>query len=328
MSMDKLLNTGHYNLEILSDLDQKSENYKKFSRSEATKSAYNSDLRKFTDWARKNDCAEIPATPTTIRRYITHMADIGRSTATISRTMTAIRQAHQLLGFASPTVHPDVTEVWRGIRRSTSATQRRAKALLLPDLKTIIDYMRPTFIGHRDSALLLIGWAGALRRSEIVALTREDCVYREEGLILTIRKSKTDQESLGYQIGIPWASQERYCPARRLQKWINLAQIESGPLFFAVGTSGKKFFCAIPEPRPLSDRMVNLILIRRAKRANLPITGYSGHSLRAGFITEAARVGTPESLIQLHTRHQSTHVMRSYIRQGSLFEDNPLATIL
>jgi integrase len=200
---------------------------------------------------------------------------------------------------------------------------------VLADLRRLVDAMRPTFLGRRDQALLLVGWAGALRRSEIVALDFEHVDFVEEGMVITIASSKTDQEGEGYKLGIPYAQDGRYCPVKKLEHWINLARIESGPLFFAVGTPGKnKFTTQVDDRRRLSDRMVNVIIKRRAKSAQVSSVGLSGHSLRAGFITTAASKEAPEHMIQLHTRHRSTASLREYIRDGNLFANNPLSALL
>lgn len=309
-------------------LDKRSKDFQQNSRSDATKSAYRNDWQSFSKWCTEHNLDFLPCEPSTVRRYITNLAEIGRATSTISRSMTSIRQAHQTMGFTSPTAHPDVIETWKGIKREIGTRKRRAKPLMLTDLKKVVDSTRPTMIGRRDVALILIGWAGALRRSELVALNREDLEFVTEGMIITISKSKTDQEREGYRIGIPLARDEKYCPTKRVQQWMTLAKIESGPIFFKIGMGGKKFHCLVENRKSLSPRMINLIIQRRMKRAGLDIVGYSGHSLRAGFVTSAAKAETPEALIQLHTRHKTSKVLREYIRDGSLFNSNPLSILI
>lgn len=257
------------------------------------------------------------------------MADLGRAVSTISRTITSIRQAHKMSSMETPTTSMEVSETWKGIKRSLGVAQKQAKALSFVDLKKTIDNTRPTFIGRRDATLMLVAWAGALRRSEIVNLDREDIEFVEEGMILTIRQSKSDQEKQGYRIGIPFAekSDEKYCPTIRLSNWIKLAGIISGPIFFKIGMQGRKFLCTIKNPKRLTPRMVNHILTRRLERSGISSTGYSAHSFRAGFCTTAAAKNVPEHVIQLHTRHLSAKMLRKYIREGSLFSANPLSVI-
>lgn len=309
-------------------LTQRSKHYQQKSRAESTKAAYKSDFDGFTFFCATHNRKALPASPETVSLYITHMADIGRATSTISRAMTSIRQAHELSRLPSPTIDPEVAETWKGIKREIGVSQKRAKPLMLDTLKKICERTRPTFIGRRDVAMLLVGWAAALRRSELVAMDREHIEFVPEGMIITIPRSKTDQEGETHRIGIPFAQEQRFCPTRRLRHWIELAGIESGPLFFSIGMPGKKFHADVSNRNRLGPRMVNLIIRRRMSRAGFDSKGYTGHSLRAGFVTTAAKSETPEALIQLHTRHKTTRVFRDYIRDGSLFNTNPLSVLL
>lgn len=314
----------------LSRLDDLSDVFLSASKSEATKAAYRLDWQSFTAWAAEHDLEPLPATPSTVRRWITHLAhDLSRAPATISRIMTSISQAHKILSLQSPTTAPEVVETFKGIKRTLGTAQNRAKPLMLSDLKTVVDSMRPTFLERRDTAMLLVGWSAALRRSEIVNLMFDDIDFVSEGMVVTIRASKTDQEKSGYRIGVPFARDERYCPTKRLKNWIDLAIITSGePLFFAVGGDGQKFHKSVNERRKICTRSLSDILKKRIRQAGLSEGGYSGHSLRAGFVTEAAKRETPEWMIQVHTRHRTTKVLRTYIREGSLFNSNPLSILL
>lgn len=312
----------------VSKLDDRSDQYKRKSRAESTKSSYASDWSLFCDWAIGLDLEVLPAEPATIRRYITHLADIGRTVSTIGRVMTAIRQKHQKHEFPIPTISHDVVETWKGIRRAKGIKQTKAKALMLPSLKMVLENTPSHMLGWRDSALIIVGWAAALRRSEIVALDREQIEFVPEGMIITIARSKTDQEGEGYLLGIPLAKDERYCPTRRLKSWIESARISSGPLFPKIGMAGKRDNHHFSNEKRLTPRMVNQIIKRRMDRAGLDSTGYSGHSLRAGFATTAIEAGMPEGLVQIHTRHKSVATLRDYVRRGSLFNANPLGGLL
>jgi integrase len=298
------------------------------SKAPATKRAYRSDYNTFTTWAEAKGLDSLPASGSTVANYITYMADEGRAPSTISRALTSISQAHKTLDMVSPTQSPEVANVYKGIRRTKGTAQRRAKPLVIAELKRLCDSMRPSFLGRRDKALILIGWAGALRRSELVALDLDDVDFVDEGMTISIASSKTDQEGAGYKLGIPFASDKQYCPVLKLKHWLDLAVIVRGPLFIALGTPGKKFHAEISEPRRLAASAVNTIIKRRLKQAGMNAAGYSGHSLRAGFITTAAAQSTPEYLIQAHTRHRSAKVLRGYMRDGSLFSSNPLSILL
>lgn len=312
----------------LPDLAKKAVEYLESSKSEATKSAYRSDWIRFVDWAEQRDLDFLPSNASTVAMYITWLAESGLAVSTISRALTSISQAHKAAKIDTPTRALEVVEVFKGIRRKIGTAQRHAKPLLLSELKKVLDSLRPTFLGRRDAALLMLGWAGALRRSEICLVDFEDLDFVDEGMILTIIRSKTDQEAEGYKIGIPFGRDEKYCPVKRVQHWIALAKIEKGPVFFSVGTAGKKFHTDVSNPKRISARYVNSIIKKRVQQAGFSPLGYSGHSLRAGFVTSAAKMETPEHLIQIHTRHRSTKVLRGYIRLGSLFAENPMSTML
>lgn len=326
--MSKTATLSKIGSENLVVLNNKSRKYQENSRAEATKAAYRSDWNIFLAWCNDNNFESLPSTPSTVRLYITHLADIGRAPSTIQRAMTSIRQAHQLSELPSPTINPEVTETWRGIKRELGTAQSRAKPIMLSDLKKILDAIRPTMIGRRDAAILSVGWAAALRRSEIVSLNRENIEFVPEGMVVTISRSKTDQTGEGYKIGIPFAQNERYCPTKRLKHWISLAKIESGALFFKIGMAGKKFHTDVLIRNHLSPRMINTLIRLSLERAGFDTIGYTGHSLRAGFVTTAASKKIPEYLIQLHTRHRTSKSLRGYIRESQLFSENSLSTIL
>lgn len=321
---DELSNTGT----DLQRLIKQAEQYITEAKSTSTRRGYKRDWQQYCYWCSSHNIDPLPARYETIVLYITHLANEHR-VSTISRSMTAISQAHKLSGFPSPCAAPIVSEALKGIKKKLGVNQKRAKPLVWVDLKKVIDQTPPTFLGRRDGALLLLGWAGALRRSEVVAIDYEDIEFRPEGMAITIRRSKTDQEGEGYVLGIPLAKEERYCPTTRIRHWIDLARITSGPLFFAIGSAGGKwFYVNTQEHHRLSDRMVNEIVKKYVSLAGISPAGYSGHSLRAGFVSEAASKQTPEYSIQLHTRHRSTKILRGYIRNSSIFADNPLSILI
>jgi site-specific recombinase XerD len=314
------------------DLELIQKTFLKSSKSENTKKAYRSDWNLFCKWCNSVKISSIPATPHTISLYISYMADQKKSVSTISRTLTSISQAHEILSFASPTTHPEVVETFKGIRRKLVKIQKKSKALIFSDLKKVISNIEPSFIGKRDKALIFVGWTGALRRSEIVRLNFEDVEFVPEGMIVTIRKSKTDQESIGYKIGIPNASllNKEMCPVSAMKNWLEISDINTGAIFYTLGptATSNKFFVAVDKKVTLSEKSVTKILKKRIKNAGLSEKNYSSHSLRSGFITSMAKCRIPEYEIQLHTRHRSSKALRGYIREGNLFCSNPLSILL
>ena len=151
------------------------------SKAPATKRAYRGDWEKFTNWTQEQKVDALPATGATVANYITYLAESGRAASTISRALTSIAQAHKTLDLASPTSSPEVANVYKGIKRTKGVAQRRAKPLVIAELKRICDRMRPSLLGRRDKAMMLLGWAGALRRSELVALNLDDIGFDKSG---------------------------------------------------------------------------------------------------------------------------------------------------
>ena len=298
------------------------------SKSDATKRAYRADWTRYTEWCEQHSLCPLPAEPETVTLYTTWMAESGLKVATIVRALATLSKAHKISGVQSPTGHPLVVENLRGIKRRYGTDQKKAKPLTVEQLKKISLRMRPTFIGRRDKALLQIGWAAALRRSEIVSLDFDDIEIVDEGIKIKIRSSKTDQEGKGYMVGIPWGRDPRFCPAAALETWINLACIKNGPLFFKVGKFGRGWFTHVEDHERLSPRSVNQILVKRMRQSKMRTEGYSGHSLRSGFITSAAAAQIPEYTIQLHTRHKSVETLRGYIREAKLFSENSLSILI
>lgn len=312
----------------LGDLKERAEALALDAKSSATKKAYKKDCELFASWAKSEKLAYLPAKPETIALYITYLDGLGRAPATITRVLTAISQAHKLLNHPSPTINPQITEVLKGIKRTRGTAQRQARPLLAAELRKIIKACAPDVLGTRDKALLLVCWAAALRRSELVALDIDDIEDVEQGIVLKIRKSKGDQEGLGQKVAIP-AIKNEFCPVKALYKWLKLAKIERGALFCAVGYAGKGvFFQDIDKNRRLGARSVSLIVKKYVKIIGGNPENYSAHSLRAGWTTSAAAIATPSHVLMKHTRHRSIKTMHGYIREGQLFTDNPLSLLL
>src|SRR5690606_20779575 len=227
--------------------------------------------------------------------YLTARAQAGRKVATLSRELAAISQAHILAGHQSPRGAGPVQEVLKGIRRSVGTAQAQVAPLMGPELRQVLSEIPEGLVGLRDRALLLVGFAGAFRRSELVALTVADVAHSEEGLTVTLRRSKTDQEGKGRKVAIPYSGTPDACPVRALRSWLTAAAISEGPLFRSVSRHGQVSEAA------LSGRSVALIIKRATAAAGLEASRYSGHSLRAGLATTAARRGKSEAAIMRQT---------------------------
>jgi len=243
--------------------------------------------------------------------YFTDLASTHK-TSTLARLVYSISQAHLAAGFDSPTRTPVIRNLLAGIRRSKGTAPAVKTPVLTEDLRLMVNAASNDLLGCRDRALLLIGFAGGFRRSELVALDFEDLEFQREGVVITLRRSKTDQEGQGRRIGIPLGS-GKTCPVRALEKWIGMASIQSGSLFRSVNRHGQA------ATGRLSDRAVALIVKRWAESVGLDPAGYAGHSLRAGLATSAARNGASERAIMRQTGHKSEAMVRRYIREAEVF---------
>lgn len=294
--------------------------YARLSKAENTLKAYRSDWAAFISFCERRQVASLPAAPATVAAYA---ADAARTLKanTVERRLTAISQVHQLAGCANPVEDKLVRTVMAGIRR-VKGTAQQGKEPLSPEV------LRSMFINRephdlrtvRDRALLLIGFAGALRRKELVQLRFEDLRFTEGGVVVTIPQSKTDQQGEGQTVGIPFGSHLQSCPVLALEAWLDRARITSGPLFPVIGRWGTEVGV-----KPICDHQLAKIVKRHAELAGLDPALYSGHSLRSGLATAAAAGGASERSIMEQTRHRSLKQVRKYIRRGSLFHDNAAA---
>ena len=304
----------------LEQLTEEAVAYAEESHSANTKRAYRSDWIHFTEWCNRFQLEALPAQPETVVLYIANMASQFRP-STIQRRMTTITRAHRSANLQPPTHFDAVRRVWRGIKRKHGSAQRQVSPISPKQLKRMIRTLPKTLAGKRDKALLVIGFAGAFRRSELVGLDVDDITVIEDGLVVTIRRSKTDQEGEGRQIGIP-RGHGCYCPVTAYQAWVKASDIADGPLFRAISRHGH-----LAETR-LTPRAVALIIKRAAIAINLDPTHYAGHSLRAGLATAAAQAGVCERDIMKQTGHRSERMVRRYIRDGGLFRDNAASSLL
>ena len=290
------------------------------SKAANTRRAYRSDWADFTDWCGHHRRDALPALPETVALYLTDCAK-GLKPSTIQRRMAAITEAHKTAGHdETPTKHAAVRAVWQGIRRSKGVATEGKAPTLTADLRVMIEHLpKDRLLSARDRALLLLGFAGAMRRSELVGLDYSDVADTEEGLIITIRRSKTDQYGSGRKIGIPFGSTPLTCPVRACRAWVAAANVQDGPLFRAVDRHGKV------SGERLSDQTVARVVKRALKAAGRDAEKFAGHSLRAGLATQAAMNGATERSIQEQTGHKSLLILRRYIRDGNLFRENAAA---
>jgi site-specific recombinase XerD len=301
-------------------LSDEARDYVRASKAPATLRAYRADWTDFSYWCQARGLQALPAAPETVAGYLTDLARVAKP-ATLQRRLSAISQAHQAAGHETPTRAAVVRATHAGIRR-TKGTASSAKApALTADVRRMVEGLPDTLAGRRDRALLLVGFAGAFRRSELVGLDVADVEEVAEGLAVTIRRSKTDQEGEGRKIGIPYGSHPETCPVRAVRAWLEVSEISSGPLFRPIDRHGNL------KPARLSDRAVALVVKRRAQAAGLNPESFAGHSLRAGLATAAAAAGVPERAIMAQTGHKSLPILRRYIREGSIFRDNAAAYV-
>jgi integrase len=280
-----------------------------------TRRAYLSDLAEFERWG-----GSIPATVETVAAYLAARAD-ALAIATLVRHVASISKAHEARGLLNPTRSELVRATLRGIKRTRGCAQRQAKALLRDDLLLVLDAIGDGPKDARDRALLLIGFAGALRRSELVGLDVGDIELVRQGIILHLRRSKTDQEGEGRKIGIPFG-RTRWCPVAALDLWLRASRIIEGAVFRPVDRHGRM------QDARLSGEAVSLVVRGRVAAAGLEPVRYSGHSLRAGFATSAAQAGVPTWRIREQTRHASDAMLARYIREGELFTENAAGALL
>lgn len=294
----------------------KVQGYLNNSKAANTKRAYASDWAAFTSWCNGHSLQYLPASPEAVAAYLVDLADKRYKAATIERRLVSIAKAHVTAEHIDITKNPLVRETWKGIKRTIGTAQTPKSPVLTRDIKEMINTLPDNLLGIRDRALLLLGFAGGFRRSEIVSLDVADLEFRREGLIINLRRSKTDQIGEGRRIGIPYGSCCDTCPVRSLQAWLEESGITEGPVFRSVNRHG-----SLQDGR-LSDKSVALVVKRYAEAAGLNPDDYSGHSLRAGMATSAAMHGASERQIMKQTGHRSEAMVRRYIREGSLFTGN------
>lgn len=285
------------------------------SLSDATKRAYALDIAHFEGTGRS-----LPAPPEDVAEYLAEGAQ-NYAVATLQRRLASISKAHRALGADDPTKSELVRATMRGVRRTLGVKQRQAQALLRDDLFAALDRLGERRKDHRDRAMLLLGWACALRRSELVALDVEDIKFTAQGALVTIRRSKTDQEGAGREIAVPFG-RTRHCPIAALKRWLEVAGIESGAIFPGFDKHGNVL------SERISGEGVSQMLKTRLHEAGYDATAFSAHSLRSGFCTSAAMAGATSYRIRLVSGHKSEAGLAPYLRTVDLFDDSATARVL
>jgi len=290
------------------------------SKAANTKRAYRSDWTHFSEWCEKNGLSALPAEPETLVYYITSLGETLKASS-IKRKMVAISQRHETAGYDSPTKTVLVKGVWEGLQRTIGVKEEGKDAIWIDELRQIIQAIDPhTLIGIRNRALLVIGWAGALRRSELVSLDIEDISKTRDGLILHLNRSKTDQKGEGQEIALPYGSNPLTCPVRSLEDWLAASGITEGPLFRRIDRHGNML-------GRLTSQSVRLVVRKSCEAVGMDAKRYGAHSLRSGFCSTAAKAGKAEHQIMKQTRHKRSDSLQRYIRKANLFDDNAASGI-
>ena len=291
-------------LETLSNL--------KMSKAANTIRAYKSDFKDFSRFCTKNGFKYLPTEPKIISLYLTYLSS-GSKMSTLKRRIASISVLHRLKGYYIDTKHPIIIENLMGIRRKTGSFQKSKKPILINELKQIIKAIDATNKNKervlRDKAIILTGFSGGFRRSELVSIDYNDLEFVSEGVKIFIKRSKTDQSGEGMIKALPYFENKEFCPVTFLKKWLDISKIRNGLIF------------------NISDKSVALLIKKYASVAGLDSEKYSGHSLRSGFATVSAEFGADERSIMAMTGHKTTQMVRRYIQEANLFKNNALNKI-
>ena len=284
----------------------------KNSNAANTLRAYKADFKDFSAFCAKNGLSSIPTEPKILSLYLTHLSSTSKF-STLKRRIASISVIHKMKGHYLDTKHPIIMENLHGIKRVMGTNQKAKKPILINDLKAIINKIdeinQSEKKKYRDKALILIGFSGGFRRSELVNIDYDDLEFVSEGVKIFIKKSKTDQSGEGMIKAIPYFDNKLFCPVTKLKDWINFLAIKSGKIF------------------EISDKSVSLIIKKYASLSGLDPIKYGGHSLRSGFATSAAESGAEERNIMAMTGHKTTQMVRRYIQEANLFKNNALNKI-
>jgi len=271
--------------------------------------AYKSDYKDFAAFCIKNGFNPMPTEPKVLALYLTYLSSNCKF-STLKRRIASISVIHKIKGHYIDTKHPLIMENLLGIKRVKGSNQKAKKPILISDLKLIVKAINQSNEKYtkklRDKSIILIGFSGGFRRSELISVEYEDLEFVSEGVKIFIKRSKTDQSGEGMIKAIPYFENEEFCPVKTLNLWITQSNIKSGKIF------------------NISDKSVALIIKKYANLAGLDSEKYAGHSLRSGFATSTAESGAEERTIMAMTGHKTTQMVRRYIQEANLFKNNAL----
>ncbi len=304
-------------LSIYQDLAR---DYIQSAKAPATLKAYRTDWNAFLTFCEANGLQPLPATAEVVALYLAS-ATATMKVSTLERRLAAISQVHQAAGHESPTRSAQVRLVMQGIRRAKGVAPVQKAPAVVDEIRRMATAGPGGVSGLRDRAILLVGFASACRRSELVALDVEDLEWTTQGIVILIRRSKTDQAGEGRRVAVPYGAGEDTCPVRALRAWLDAAGITTGAIFRSFDPQGRL------QERRLQDREVARIVKRHAGRVGLDPDRYAGHSLRSGLCTAAAAAGVEERVIMKQTGHRTEKMVRRYIREASLFSQNAASSI-
>jgi integrase len=305
------------------ELTEKARLYAKSAKAPSTLRAYRSDWLQFENWCRLHQLQPLPASPETVALYIADIAS-NHAVATITRRLCSITERHRASGFANSPAkahHLVVSETMKGIRRVFGTVQKGKSPLLTADIRKIVSKCPRGTRGDRDKLLILIGFAGAFRRSELAHMRVQDLSIYKDGAIIDLPRSKTDQEGEGRKVGIPRGSKRATCPVRALEHWLTSNRISMGFLLHPISKNGRVL------ARGLHPDSIGLIIKQAAARAGMDPRSIAGHSLRAGCVTQAAKNGVPDRQIMKQTGHKSVAMLQRYIRDLKILEQNAAARL-
>ena len=305
-------------------LHEETLNNLKTSKANNTLRAYKSDFKDFGAFCVKHGFKSMPTDPKIVSLYLTHLSKKSKI-STLRRRLVSIGVVHKMKGHYLDTKHPVIIENLMGIKRIKGSMQSGKKPILINHLKQIINVINKQSVEEivkmRNKSLILIGFGGGFRRTELVSINYEDLEFVNEGVKITLRRSKTDQFGEGMVKGLPYFSNETYCPVINLKNWLKISKIKTGPVFkrFAKGS--------VLTTHRLTDQTVVLIIKECLNIAGIDNHNFSGHSLRSGFATVAAESGADERSIMAMTGHKTTQMVRRYIREANIFKNNALNKI-
>lgn len=305
---------------MATNLEEAAEKYANATKAKSTKASYGEREKQFAKLCKERGEKVCPANPKTVALHVAQMAEEGFAVSTINQFLSTISDLHVSKGLVSPRFDPEVQRVWKGVRRTLKVRAVGMKPLLLDQVKAMLAATPPVcLINHRDRALLAFGWSTANRRHEIADTRVENVTFHEHGFTVLLPSSKTDQEGEGFEKMVLFGQSETTCPVLLVKRWLAVSGLESGPMFRPINRWGR---IVEGERVALWPQYVDKIVKKMMRRGGLDPKGYGAHSLRAGFVTQAALMGKTESEIMRHTGHGNNAMVRRYIRVAELHKYN------